>query len=250
MGAVERYSDYDPFAWLYHTYWGTEFHEQALDVLDRLILHRLPEHSKILDLCCGDGRICAQLLERGYRVTGLDGSERMLAFARKRNPAVKLVLADARDFQLEQKFHGVISTFDSLNHIPRTKDLLSVFRNVHSVLRPGGYFAFDLNREQAYIELWSHTSATVDAHAVSVARGSYDRRRRVARCDITLLRATQQMHWERSDFTLKQTCHKHERVAQYLQDAGFCSATSLDAASDLGMSGEIGIGRTFYLARR
>src|SRR5271165_6841628 len=84
--AMERYTDYDPFAWLYANYWGDEFHREVVPALERLLFHRLPEGAAVLDLCCGDGRITRQLQRRGFSVTGLDGSERMLTLARQGNP--------------------------------------------------------------------------------------------------------------------------------------------------------------------
>ena len=89
---TRRFADYDPFAWFYTKYWGEEFHREAMPVLDRLLLALLPARAEILDLCCGDGRIAQTLAKRGYRVTGIDGSERMLTYARKRVPKAELYL--------------------------------------------------------------------------------------------------------------------------------------------------------------
>jgi ubiquinone/menaquinone biosynthesis C-methylase UbiE len=97
---IERYSDYDPFAWLYTNYWGDEFHRQAMPVLERLLLNRVPPPAAILDLCCGDGRITTALARRGYQMTGLDGSEEMLTYARARGPKIPFLLGDARAFEL------------------------------------------------------------------------------------------------------------------------------------------------------
>ncbi len=245
---MRRFADYDPFAWLYANYWGEEFHRQAIPVLDRLLLHLLPRKAEILDLCCGDGRITQTLTRRGYRVTGLDGSERMLAYARRRAPKAAFYLDDARRFDLPQKFDAVVSTFDSLNHIMDFEDLGKVFHNVFRCLRPGGYFAFDLNREEAYIDLWSRTSTIVDNKTVSVARGCYDTARKIALCTVVLVRLEDGL-WLRSDFKLTQRCHLSGDVMAALGSAGF-TATIFDAARDLGMQGDIGCGRDFYLARK
>src|SRR5690242_8409807 len=150
---MRRFADYDPFAWLYHRYWGHEFHEQAMPALEKLILRRLPRRAAILDVCCGDGRIARELTRRGYRVTGLDGSEQMLSYAKQRAPKAELLLLDARSFQMPARFDAAISTFDSLNHVLKVSDLAAVFRNVFASLKPGGCFAFDLNREEAYHDL-------------------------------------------------------------------------------------------------
>lgn len=244
---MRRFADYDPFAWLYAHYWGEDFHREAIPVLDRLVLNLLPRKAEILDLCCGDGRVTQTLARRGYRVVGVDGSARMLSYAKQRMPKGKFYLEDVRRLKLPQRFDAAISTFDSLNHIMAIEDLKKVFQNVFDCLKPGGYFVFDLNREEAYIDLWSRTSTIVDKKAVSVARGRYDTIRKTAACDITLLRL-ENGHWQRSDFRLTQRLHARDEVLPALRDAGF-DPQVFDAARDLGMPGDIGSGRDFYLAR-
>ncbi|MEG3628328.1 class I SAM-dependent methyltransferase [Streptomyces poriticola] len=100
-----------------------------------------------LDLCCGTGagtdvlaRVC-----RGS-VTGVDFSAGMLAVARERaapaGPAVSWVRADARALPFTSAFDLVVS-FGAFGHfLPR--ELPGLFGQVHSVLRPGGCFAFPL----------------------------------------------------------------------------------------------------------
>lgn len=246
---ASRYKDYDPFAWLYATHWGDEYHAQAWTVLDRLILHQLPESAFILDLCCGDGRLAQALDIKGFRVMGLDGSERMLEFARERCPGIRFIGADARSFTLDERFEAVISTFDALNHVMNNDDFAEVCRRVFAVVKPGGWFAFDLNREEAYTLLWTQTSAQVEPDMVSVAQGSYDPELRVADCDITLFRLCVD-RWLRTDFRLSQYCHRQEDVTNSLFSAGFVDVKALDACEDLGMYGNIGKGRSYYLARR
>jgi SAM-dependent methyltransferase len=245
---MRRFTDYDPFAWLYTNYWGEEFHREAIPVLERLLLHRVPAKAEILDLCCGDGRITQTLSRRGYKVSGLDGSERMLSYARQRSPRARFYLEDARRFRLPPRFDAVISTFDSLNHIMETDDLGKVFANAFQSLKPGGYFAFDLNREEAYRDMWSRTSTIVDKKAVSVARGRYDFETGIAICDVTLVRWVGEQ-WIRSDFRLKQRLHPRDAVMGALGAAGF-QAQVFDAMRDLGMEGDIGYGRDFYLAAK
>ena len=245
----ERDSSYDPFAWLYANYWGEEYHCQAIPILDRALLKRLPAPAAILDLCCGDGRIAAALSERGYEVTGVDASGAMLHYARQRAPGVRFYLRDARHLNLRSSYGAVISTFDSLNHVLGPSDLRKVFRNVYRVLNDGGYFLFDLNRERGYTEIWVEMSGLVKSDVVAVFQSTYDARRGLARCNLTQFRKKGR-RWVRSGYELTQKYHPHERVIDALERAGFSSIASLDAAKDLGMSGRIGVHRTFYLARK
>lgn len=246
---MRLYTDYDPFAWLYANHWGAEYHEQGYAVLDRLLLRRLPYGASILDLCCGDGRLTQALDLNGYRVVGLDGSSAMLEFARERCPNVTFLHADARTFATHHRFDAVISTFDALNHLMTPADLDSVCERVFAALEPGGWFAFDLNREEAYTELWARTSTQVEPDMVSVAVGFYEEAQRVAHCDITLFLPAAG-RWIRSDFRLSQFCHRQEDVERSLAEAGFVDIAVFDAATGLGMAGNIGQGRNYYLARR
>ena len=77
-----RYADYDPFAWLYNKYWGGEFVQTVLPLLDRYVFDGLDPGAKDLNLACGTGQLAAALTERGFEVTGVDGSDEMLHFAR------------------------------------------------------------------------------------------------------------------------------------------------------------------------
>jgi SAM-dependent methyltransferase len=100
-----------------------------------------------LDLCCGTGA-GAEVLTRLCRhgVTGVDFSAGMLTVARERvRPAgvpVSWVRADARALPFAPAFDLVVS-FGAFGHfLPR--ELPGLFAQVHSVLRPGGRFAFPL----------------------------------------------------------------------------------------------------------
>jgi SAM-dependent methyltransferase len=244
-----RDTSYNPFAWLYAHYWGDEYHCQAMPVLDRALLNRLAPPAAILDLCCGDGRIASALAQRGYEVTGVDASREMLRYARQRTPSVRFYLRDARRLKLRRSYDAVISTFDSLNHVLGIADLRKVFRNVYGVLNNGGYFLFDLNRENAYTELWVEMAGIVQSDVVAVIQSSFNAKRGRARCNMTQFRKMGK-RWVRSNYELHQKHHPHEAVIGALKLAGFMHIASLDAANDLGMKGRIGVHRTFYLARK
>jgi len=172
----------------------------------------------------------------------------MLAAARQRAPQAEFLLADARDFTFAQPFDAVLSTADSLNHLLSRNELRKVFRNVHACLKPGGWFAFDLNRMEAFRDLWPNMPHIVDIDLVSVARASWDEARTIASCYFTQFRREQGL-WLRSDYCIREKLHLEPDVLEDLQAAGFVDAQVFDAAA-LGMTGEIGQHRSFFLARR
>jgi SAM-dependent methyltransferase len=215
---MTTYSDYDPFARVYNKHWGNSFTQYALRVLEMLVLPNLPAEARILDLCCGTGQLARILSERGYRVTGLDGSAEMLRFARENAPGVEFIHDDARTFRLPPVYHAVISAFDSLNHVMTLEELTFVFRNVYAALREGGLFLFDLNMEAGYRTTWNDNFGIVEDDMVCVVRSGYLAEERTARFDATIFRRRQ--NWERSDITLFQKCYTEGEVRSALESAG------------------------------
>ena len=219
MSAVTRYSDYDRFAWVYNKHWGPGFSQRVLPILEKLMLQHLPAKANILDLCCGTGQLAQALIACGYQVTGLDGSEEMLRFARENAPTGEFIVDDARYFKLPDVYHAVVSTFDSLNHIMTLEELTSVFRNVYAALREGGLFLFDLNMEEGYQICWQDSFGNVEDDEVCVVRLSYRPEEGTAQFDVTIF--SLQEGWQRSDLTLMQKCYSEAEVQSALEVAGF-----------------------------
>jgi SAM-dependent methyltransferase len=73
---------------------------------------------RALDLCCGQGNVCAALIGRGCDVVGVDFSPAMLAFARQRAPAATFIEADAQRLPFaDAEFDLVVSNL-GLCHVP------------------------------------------------------------------------------------------------------------------------------------
>src|SRR3712207_3593292 len=98
MSSEFTYSDYDRIARIYNEQWGPLFSPMALLSLERILLPHLTQGARILDLCCGTGQLAAMLLEKGYQVTGMDGSRALLDYACANAPGAEFVQGDARDF--------------------------------------------------------------------------------------------------------------------------------------------------------
>jgi SAM-dependent methyltransferase len=237
--------EYDPFARIYNRHWGVAYRAEAFPIVQRLLLSRLKAGDPVLDICCGTGQFTEKVLHQGFQVAGIDASEKMVAYAKENAPEASLTVADARDFALGRKFSGAYSVFESLNHIPDPSGLLLAFRCIRKHLKRGAPFLFDLNREEAFILYWNTIDALVEDESVLVLRMDYDDETRVGECKMTAFEKGR--NWIRNDFTIRQTCHDHDRVQQALREAGFRDVTLYDAR-DAGMEGEAGYARTFFLA--
>ena len=103
-----------------------------------------PRARSVLELGCGTGAVLAGL-GSGWLLTGVDRSPEMLAIARRRCPAARLLEGDIRSFALSESFDVVLCVYDTLNHVPTFEGWLQVFDRVREHLREGGLFVFDLN---------------------------------------------------------------------------------------------------------
>lgn len=164
----------------------------------------------------------------------------MLRYARENAPAAEFVLADARSFAMPANYHGVVSVFDSLNHIMHLDELTLVFGNVHSVLREGGRFLFDLNMEEKFKVRWRGAGGHVEDDHAYITRSVYREDDRIGPFDITIFRL--QEGWQRSDLTLLLKCYSEEEVFSALESVGFADIQTHYA--------EEMIGRTFFVCHK
>lgn len=246
--AAQIYSDYDDFAWFYNKHWGDRSSNPlSLEILDKLILSRLPPGAKVLDLCCGSGQLDQALCDMGFKVTGMDGSERLLEYARHNAPQAEFIYADARHFSIPGAFDGAISIFDSLNHIMTLEELAMAFANVLEALVPTGLFLFDLNMDEAYRAQWKESNSLVESDHVLIMRFSYNEEGKAGEAHITMFQKVEGA-WQRRDASLNQRAYSEEEVIPALSRCGFIDILAQDVAEDLGFEGVVG--RTFFLARK
>jgi SAM-dependent methyltransferase len=83
---------------------GQAYVDRTLGYVDK-ILEGLPPQAKILDLGCGTGNpIAKHIVERGFRVVGVDQSIKLLEIARTVVPEAELIHADMIKVQFAEKF--------------------------------------------------------------------------------------------------------------------------------------------------
>ncbi len=113
----------------------------------------LPKGTKILDLCCGQGRHSLELARRGYDVVGVDLSEALLYVARKRAEQeglkVTFLHCDMREIDFNGEFDAVINMFTSFGYLESEAEDEKVLEKVSMALKRGGKFLLDIiNRDR------------------------------------------------------------------------------------------------------
>jgi demethylmenaquinone methyltransferase/2-methoxy-6-polyprenyl-1,4-benzoquinol methylase len=106
----------------------------------RFLVSRLPrDGGHVLDIATGTGLVAAELLARGFEVTGLDQSPDMLARARERfGPRVELVESAAQSLPFDDASFDHLTMTYLLRYVD---DPAATLSELARVVRPGGVVA-------------------------------------------------------------------------------------------------------------
>ncbi len=127
-----------------------------------LIVNSIPAGSSVLDLGCGAGEPIAQFfIDKGFKVTGIDGSKKMIELCKKRFPNEQWIVSDMRDINLNQQFEIVLAwhSFFHLDHDSQRK-MFKIFSE-HTKL--DGVLAFTSGEKED--EIWSDNGGQQLYHA-------------------------------------------------------------------------------------
>jgi SAM-dependent methyltransferase len=143
---------FDRYSEFYDVIYRDKDYEAECDFLERVFeTYAPPPVRTVLDLGCGTGSHAVPMARRGYRVTGVDRSELMLAEARRKaaeggtpsGGAPELIRGDIQTLSLGQTFDAAVAMFAVMGYQTGEEELLSAFRAARRHLRRGGLFVFD-----------------------------------------------------------------------------------------------------------
>jgi ubiquinone/menaquinone biosynthesis C-methylase UbiE len=139
MTRADMQKIYDQFADTYDQNRGLFDMSEIIDDFFR----RLPgQPGRLLDLGCGAGEpFPAYFIARGWQVTGVDFSSRMLALAHRYQPDMKTILADISDVDFPDETFDAITAIYCLFHIEHEKHR-DIFQKIFRFLKPGGKSLF------------------------------------------------------------------------------------------------------------
>ncbi len=105
------------------------------------------KEAKILELCCGTGRLTVPIAKAGYNICGVDYTSSMLEQAKvKASEAgleINFIEADIRSLNLQEKFDFIFIPFNSIHHLYKNEDLFKAFNGVKNHLKEEGLFLLD-----------------------------------------------------------------------------------------------------------
>jgi len=219
---------YDQFASAYQRGPYIRFSQNLVDAILPDYLEEMGiKPSSLLDVACGEGTFAVGMAKSGYKVTGIDQSQRMIALAkdRAREEAVdvKFLVEDMRSIPFKEEFDLVTCFFDSLNYLLTVRDLHQAFKGAYRSLRSGGFYIFDMNTIYGLAVDWMREETYIQNEAkdfIEIHRQSYDYENQIAIMDITIFVQKGEI-WERIDETHQERGYPIADIQFLLNETGF-----------------------------
>lgn len=128
MNETNVYKSYEKIANWYDEYRCRDLFEKPY--LD-MVIDNIKPNGKVLDLGCGMGEpIGKYFINKGYQLTGIDGSKKLIDIAKRRFPNTEFLVEDMRECNLDKKFHAIIA-WNSFFHLTQNdqRKMFHVFEN-------------------------------------------------------------------------------------------------------------------------
>ena len=134
------------------------------EALEDLIKSYTNKEQKILDICCGYGRLAVPLVKEGYKVSGVDISENLIQFLNGFCAPNVFTVGNMKDLPFEDSsFDFCFCVWASFNFLVTIQDQLRALEEMCRVLKPGG---------KALIECPFHDYEVPGAHISQVQVGN------------------------------------------------------------------------------
>ena len=128
---------------------------------------------RVLDVGCGGGILSEALAERGASVLGIDLAESALqaAEAHRAGQAVEYRLESSRETAARGEVFDVVTCMEMLEHVA---DPAAVLRDIHALLKPGGWAFFSTINRTLKARLGAVYAAEYLLHLVPQGTHQYD----------------------------------------------------------------------------
>jgi SAM-dependent methyltransferase len=112
----------------------------------------LPEDALVVDIGSNDGTCLKMFKSRGYRVCGVDPASKPAQIANEAAIPTLNMFFGPRAVEEIRAAHGSADYVTSHNVLAHVDDLAATFANIHALLKPGGYFCFEIGYFQEVLE--------------------------------------------------------------------------------------------------
>ena len=185
----------------------------------QFILRKIPATAqKGLDLACGTGKMTRILAANRLDVVGMDVSQEMLSQATAQGGKCRYVCQSLQDLQAPSRVDFVTVVNDGVNYLAPT-ETAGFFGKVHSALKTGGVFIFDLSSQYKLTNVVGNNVFFVDDEDVTCLWSNSLSNGKV-QMDLTFF-VKDGNAYQRYDETHLQYVHSTAKVVDQLIQAGF-----------------------------
>lgn len=209
----------------------------------------------VIDLCCGTGETTVALRAAGWSVIGVDRSTAMLQIAREKHAkdvtagTVRLLIADARSFEVPAAASACVCVDGALNHLDTVDELLCCFTRASAALEVDAPFVFDL-LGAAHFAKWQTVTFTEDENGLFIRHGIWNSSANMALLRMTGALGSGPACWRFAE-TLRSRTFSAEEVTSTLLYAGFeLMECALEDPRSSGRGVYCAVKRSTTLARR
>jgi SAM-dependent methyltransferase len=131
----------------------------------------MPENGTILDLACGKGRHSIYLNKLGYRVTGVDLSEKSIGIANKSsNETLQFITHDMREPRNET-YDAVFNLFTSFGYFDAYEDNIKTLKAIKDSINEYGFGVIDFFNSDFILEnLVAEETKEIDGITFNIKR--------------------------------------------------------------------------------
>jgi len=124
--------------------------KRLVDLIEKHV--NLEAQSSVLDMACGAGRHAIAFANKGFKVTAVDLSQRLIKEARKNTldagVNINFVLSDILEYETNLQFDLAVNLFTSIGYFENDDENYAVIKKAYSLLKKDGYFVLDyFNKE-------------------------------------------------------------------------------------------------------
>lgn len=218
-----------PWLDVQRTLYGEEQTREHADRIAKVL--RLPPGSAILDVPCGEGRISRELTARGYHVTGVDITERLLADAEQMAVERGLDIAwehrDMRDLPWKEEFDGAVNFWGSFGYFDDEGNL-AFAEAVANALKPGGRFLIETFTTETLLPAFQHRWWDRHAGALVLEDRTYDHEQGRILTEWTFIREGEEPVVHDSSIRM----YTYSQLCQMLEAVGFISFEGTDSLTE------------------
>ncbi len=219
---------YQRYAEIYDRTGQDRFGARLTEITLELLAARSVQVDRAIDLATGTGAAAFTLAETGIEVIAFDRSREMIRAARRKDlrEEIDWRIGELERFTVEHPSDLVTCYFDSINYLLDTESLLSCFQAVFEALRPGGWFAFDVNTIGRFETDWNGSTqiAFDNEDLLCLFRADYDPETRISPLLLTVFERDGN-RWQRWDEEHLERGYPLSELTELLHQAEFTSVS-------------------------